>query len=471
MRNLFLIFFEISVSASVIILLLLILAPLLNRRYAAKWNYYIWIMLALRLIIPFRFDLSFPRIKIAIPEQMTMPVTVNTEAVVPIILQTEQNIAKVTLLDIIFVVWFVVCIGFLSVHISCFLFYKWRVVKNGTYMKDSSILKLLFQCKRELKIKQRIALIKSPNVESPMIIGFFKPVLAIPDNKYRAEEIYFILKHELVHLKRQDTYIKFLFVAANALHWFNPVIYIMRKEAAIDMELSCDEKVIQGTPYSVRKAYTETLFSTLRRQYKKTSSLSTQFYGDKQIMKKRFKNILTKSKKKSGLLILICVVALTSFSNMITGCSVKESNTPESQTEDLQEDSADYTTIDASAESQEEPQQDDVLDVENTLSADGQEIKNIAEEFSTAYFSGNVNAIQTYLTVPYEWDMDVYTGTGIIGEIKLKGLANVGEEEVGMIKVISCEYKDNDSESLQYLTLEFIKQEDGWKIQFYGIEG
>lgn len=124
-------------------------------------------------------------------------------------------------------------------------------------------------------------------------------------------------------------------------------------------------------------------------------------------MKKRFKNILTKSEKKSGLLILICVIALTSFSGVVTGCSVIESNTPESQTEDLhtndeplQVDSVDYTTINASTESQEEPQQDDISDVENTLSADGQEIKNIAEEFSTAYFSGDINAVQTYLTQP-----------------------------------------------------------------------
>lgn len=59
MRNLFLTFFEISMTTSIILFLLLILAPLLNRRYAAKWNYDIWIMLALRSMIPFRFDLSF----------------------------------------------------------------------------------------------------------------------------------------------------------------------------------------------------------------------------------------------------------------------------------------------------------------------------------------------------------------------------------------------------------------------------
>lgn len=114
--------------------------------------------------------------------------------------------------------------------------------------------------------------------ESPMIIGFLKPVLILPKEQYSAEKLYFILKHELVHLKRGDVYLKLLFVTANAVHWFNPLIWIMQKEAVIDMELSCDERVTQGADYAMRKAYTETLLSMLHRQYNRRTTLSTQFY-------------------------------------------------------------------------------------------------------------------------------------------------------------------------------------------------
>ncbi len=145
--------------------------------------------------------------------------------------------------------------------------------------------------------------------------------VVLPTCDYSEEELFFVLKHELIHIKRHDIYFKLLFVIANALHWFNPFVYIMQREAVVDMELSCDEKVIQQTAYAVRKAYTETLLSTFSKQHKKGTFLTTQFYGDKKIMKKRFKNILTKSPKKNGLLICICAICITLISGMLIGCS------------------------------------------------------------------------------------------------------------------------------------------------------
>ena len=81
MTNIFLSFFGISVSTSLVVSLLL--TPFLNKRYAAKWNYLIWIFLAFRLLIPFggangRLAGAMPsgRIIVEIPVQMTAPITV-----------------------------------------------------------------------------------------------------------------------------------------------------------------------------------------------------------------------------------------------------------------------------------------------------------------------------------------------------------------------------------------------------------
>lgn len=108
---------------------------------------------------------------------------------------------------------------------------------------------------------------------------------------------------------------------------------------------------------------------------------------------------------------------------------------------------------------------------EETLSDDAQEIKSIAENFVAAYFSGDTDAVQSCLTNPYEWDIEVYKA-GTVSELTLKGLADIGVEEVGSTQVISLEFRDCNLEDMfLYLTIEFIKQEDGWKIQFYGLEG
>lgn len=120
----------------------------------------------------------------------------------------------------------------------------------------------------------------------------------------------------------------------------------------------------------------------------------------------------------------------------------------------------------------EELTQESNSNTEESLSSDGQEMKRIAEEFVTAYFNGDAGSITKFLSVPFEWDVEVYTGTGTISEVSLKGLTDIGEKENGSVQVVSVEYIDSDlGDSYRYLTLEFIKQENEWKIQFYGIEG
>ncbi len=472
MKNLFLSFFEISMSTSVVVLALLIFSPILNRRYASKWKYYIWIALAFRLLIPLNPDLLLRQIIIKVPEEMTSPMITSTEIAIPIALQAEQNFAGVTLLDFIAFLWLAVCLCFLLVHFLSFFYYKKQMIKKGTRVENSLILRQLLRLRRGLRIKNKISIIKYSGAVSPMLIGFFRPVLVLPKNEYSQEEMFFILKHELIHLKRHDVYFKLLFVIVNAIHWFNPFIYIMQKEAGIDMELSCDEKVIQGTAYSVRKAYTETLLSTLHKQCKKINSLTTQFYGSNQIMKKRFKNILMKSKKKNGLFILIGAVGITVFLGMMTGCSIIE---PSASNEEPAND-AKVQTVPMQTPGPEESESDNTSNPEESLSEDGQEIKSIAENFAAAYFSGDTDAVQSYLTNPYEWDMDVYegldaAGAGTISELTLKGLTDIGEEETGSTQVISLEFRDSNYDMFIYLTIEFVKQEDGWKIQFYGLEG
>ena len=349
MGNIFLSILGISASISVIVIGLVLLTPFLNKRYAAKWKYLIWIFLALRLLVPFSgangqyvmarvsqlktqtiseseenhadnsTDVKTPyrRIVVEIPAQMTTPIKA----------PSEKNQAGITALDIAALVWIIGSLIFISVHLLSYSHYKRQVMKKGRMIKEACILSQIYKLKHELHIRRTVCVMEYWEAESPMIIGFIKPVLVLPKEQYSSEDLYFILKHELVHLKRGDVYFKLLFVTANAVHWFNPFIWIMQKEAVIDMELSCDERVTQGTSYALRKAYTETLLSMLHKQCVRKTVLSTQFYGGTKIMKKRFKNILIKNRKKNGISILICAVVLSITLGMLVGCSVAKENT------------------------------------------------------------------------------------------------------------------------------------------------
>ncbi len=493
MKDIFLSVFEISVSASLVMFMLLVLSPYLNKRYAAKWKYLMWIAIALRLAIPFHFSLPDRALVINVPEQIITPIAADTENAVPMMLDTEADLVEVTVLDIIAYLWGAGLVLFLSVHLLCYWHYKHKLIKNALPIEEDRILHQVCRLSGELCIKPSIRVVRDFSAGSPMMMGFLKPVLVLPEDNYSEEEMFFILKHELIHYKHHDIYFKLLFVTVNAIHWFNPLVYIMQKEAVVDMELYCDESVIRQTGITERKAYTEALFSTMGRQYKKGTALTTQFYAGKKIMKKRFKNILLKSNKKNGGLVCVCVVCLTFMSGAMVGCSAVKNLPSEVQaqtslTDMMLSENGDMQTVlpvdntdmpydppktdDANTQTLPAQEPDTNGNSGGNLSADAQEIKNLVEEFAAAYFDGNIDAVQRLLPETYDWDIDVYEGTGTISDITLKGLPEADEQPEGTILVISMEHRNSDfGDTLQYLTIELIKQNGRWKIQFYGLEG
>lgn len=337
-RSAFLSVFEISVSTGFMIILFMMLSPLVVRRYAAKWKYWVWLFLALWLIVPVkeiggRFLNSKTAVvsedardTIADAEYTASPIMIEipTRMTTGILSLSEESKRTVTALDIIAVVWCLGEIAFISAHMLSYLHYRKRLMRQGMPIEDEEIAGLLSELKNELGIKGGISLWKYSRAASPMLMGFFKPVIVLPKEDYSRDELFFILKHELVHYKRHDIWLKLLLVVAKGIHWFNPVVWMMQREAVIDMEMSCDERVIKNAGYDVKKAYTETLLSSIHRQYAGQTLLSTQFKGGKQIMKKRFQNILSGGKKRNGLLLFTGIAVMTMGLGMLVGCSVGE---------------------------------------------------------------------------------------------------------------------------------------------------
>ncbi len=377
MTNIFLSVLGISVSIGFIVIVLILLTPFLNKRYAVKWKYLIWIFLALRLLVPFtgvnrqlimgalsrtqsRTALSVGEQANNSPTDATMPsrpiiVEIPPQMTSPITVQSGKDQIGITMLDMAAFVWMLGSLLFISVHFISYARFQRQVKKNGKIIEDVSILCQISILKQILHIRRAIRAIEYHEASSPMMIGFFKPILVLPNEQYSSEELYFILKHEMVHLKRGDVYLKLLFVTATAVHWFNPLIWIMQKEASIDIELSCDERVTQGTSYSIRKAYTEILLSTLHKRCAKRTVLSTQFYGGTKIMKKRFKNILINHGKKNGVSILIGVIVLTFGFGTLVGCSIAKEDTENNTFENETNEPNDTTDVSDQPENTETP--------------------------------------------------------------------------------------------------------------------
>lgn len=336
LTNLFLSVVGISISVSLVVLALVLTAPLFNRRYAVKWKYFIWIFLALRLLIPFSgseiraiVDRSSDHIISGDAQgendsgsRQLITLEIPRRMADPVIPPSENSGGGIALLDVLAYVWFAGSLCMLAFYLYAYVRCRVRLKNAGIPMEDRVVLEQYGRLLEEMGVRRHLRMVEDIGAASPMVMGFARPVLVLPPGRYSAEELRFILKHELIHLKRHDVYLKLLLVVANTMHWFNPVIWLMRKEAVVDMELSCDEKVIQGAGFTERKAYTETLISTLHQKAGKRAVLSTQFYGGKQVMKKRFKNILVKMNKKNGIPVFLCAVVLTVGLGMLVGCSV-----------------------------------------------------------------------------------------------------------------------------------------------------
>lgn len=492
MGNIFLSILGISASVSVVVTGLVLLTPFLNKRYAAKWKCMIWIFLALRLLVPFggadgqnvsdgtlqrkmqavseleqsgadyfaATPVPYRRIVFKMPAQMTAPIKV----------LPENEKAGITMLDIAALVWISGSLIFMSVSLISYFHYKRQMAKKGRIIKEAHILSRVSQLKRELHISRTVCVMEYGKAASPMIIGFIKPVLVLPKEQYSCGDLFFILKHELVHLKRGDVYLKLLFAAANAVHWFNPFIWIMHKEAAIDMELSCDERVMQGTGFALRKAYTETLLSMLHKRYAGKTVLSTQFYGGTKIMKKRFENILMGNKKKNGVFMLLCAAALTIGLGMLAGCSAAKEDMQSLKSQNAESTNAEKL---GGKKNPGEAVKTAAGTGRYLGTKDRQKIRAVLDAFAQAYFDGDADAVQKFLAGTYEGEIDTYEGTGTISGFTVKGLTEADEKDMKNGKCsVSMEFKDSSYEDMfLYLTVSLVKEKDDWKIQFFGVEG
>lgn len=166
---------------------------------------------------------------------------------------------------------------------------------------------------------------------------------------------------------------------------------------------------------------------------------------------------------------------------ILSACSPAETKTAENSVE--QSLSIDAAVTKSQESSVEKPEDSPIIVTEapeetltmeestGELSEDTLEVKSITEVFCTAYFERNIDEIKKYLASSYEDVIRVLEATDEISDISIKGLAAIKEAKIGDIYPVYCEFKPNaQSDTFQYLTIEFIKQEDGWKVQAYGLE-
>ena len=315
---------SLSVSGALLLLLILGLKPLYKNKFSKRWQYYIWIVVALRFLLPFTPDTTIigslfekfdtTAITNEIPTNPNVPVPADTGNSKAEPIQTNREVTTAAMRE---PVDKYVCLFFIWSALALVLFVRKITVYQGfiQYIKagnkevsDIKILNLLSDCEEKLNIKTRVEISCNPLLASPMLIGFLRPRIILPAHEWEDKELSYIFVHELVHYRQRDMFYKWLIQIVVCAHWFNPFVYLLEKEVNKSCELSCDEKVISVLDDTARREYGDILISFLKSNnlYKSSLASVTLTEGAEQL-KERLGAIM-KFRKKSKVIIAITAI-------------------------------------------------------------------------------------------------------------------------------------------------------------------
>lgn len=353
--EMFLILLKISVCSIGGILLVMIFSPLLEKRHTVFWRYLLWILFAVRLVLPYDFSVpgyatpvSLPMLRSVKGQEISLITPVGSvtgflkiknqgkimeeseleqlqggqrEASswqVPdrerdLSLYTKDRITEDlpesgslnlrndhlgsdrTLLPWAAVIWAMGAVMFFAWQIGCYVLFCRKRDKTKVFLGN----------------KENLPVYQSALVASPVLMGIYKPQILLPEKDFEEEQLEFILNHEFMHYKRKDLWVKLLFAGARTIHWFNPFVYGMERQAARDIELLCDSQTVRNYTKEQKKQYGEALLFCAASKTRSSHILCTsEFSRDAKTLKKRFSNIFSDGRKKKGILAAVVGIAV-----------------------------------------------------------------------------------------------------------------------------------------------------------------
>ena len=300
MNELFLKIINMSISASWLVLAVLILRFVLKK--APKWiNVLLWGIVAIRLICPFSFESTLS----LIPSAETIPLNIGMDttptinsgisainnAVNPIISQSNTPMAgaSVNLLQITIGIYeYIWIFGMIALALYTAISY-WRLHR-----------------KVDTAVRYKDNIFQSENVSFPFVLGIIKPRIYLPF-KMNGQYLEHVVAHEQAHVCRKDHWWKPLGFLLLMIHWFNPLMWLAYVLLCRDIELACDEKVIKELGNEQRGDYTQALVAcSVNRRMIAACPLA---FGEVSV-KERVKSVMNYKKPAFWVIIISVIVCV-----------------------------------------------------------------------------------------------------------------------------------------------------------------
>ena len=300
MSDLFLKIVNMSISASWLVVAVLILRLILKK--APKWvNVLLWGIVAVRLICPFSFESALSLIPSAetFPEKIISGPSFDVQTgITPIdnrindylgdryfegvTVPTNNGNNVMTILTIVWIIGILLLVAYTVIS-------YWRLnrkVDTAVHYKDS-----IFQ---------------SENVSSPFVLGIINPRIYLPFSM-NEQDMEHVVAHEQAHIRRKDHWWKPLGFLLLTIHWFNPLMWLAYVLLCRDIELACDEKVIKRLSNEQRADYTQALVAcSVNRRMIAACPLAFGEVG----VKDRVKSVMNYKKPAFWVIIIAVIVCV-----------------------------------------------------------------------------------------------------------------------------------------------------------------
>ena len=301
MSELFLKIINMSISASWLILAVLILRLVLKK--APKWvNVLLWGIVAVRLICPLSFESALS----LIPSSETIPLDIEMAAkptidsgvpainsvVNPVLssfappqhVLTSANPLQIWI-PILNIIW-LIGVGALLLYTAVSY---WRLCR-----------------KVDTAVRYKGNIFQSENVSSPFVLGIIKPRIYLPFNM-NGQDLEHVVAHEQAHIRRKDHWWKPLGFLLLTIHWFNPLMWLAYVLLCRDIELACDEKVIKELGNEQRADYMQALVAcSVNRRMIAACPLAFGEVG----VKERVKSVMNYKKPAFWVIIIAVIICV-----------------------------------------------------------------------------------------------------------------------------------------------------------------
>lgn len=330
-----------SLSGSLLILAFLVAKSFLRDKVSRQWQYYIWLIVILRLLVPFEPEISLMgRVRQSVDSfylwesereagkdaslsglkglsDVSDSNTIGNAKGINLFKDgagqgreaagwpgTFKDWRKrlweqvILLSGYLWAVWLAAGAGLLIRKATMYQSFI-RYVKAGAVpVSDIEILERLSALIAQEHIGRPVELWLNPLISSPMLTGLLHPCIILPDMAVSEKNFRYIVLHELTHCKRRDIVYKWLVQFAVCLHWFNPLVHLMSREIEKACEFSCDEAVLAKTGSGNAKGYGETLLDAMASAGKRAgNSGAVTLSENRELLKARLKAIMNYRKK------------------------------------------------------------------------------------------------------------------------------------------------------------------------------